>query len=38
MQIQLVVPHEDKAEALKLTDTYGLLLEASVSAVEGVIK
>jgi hypothetical protein len=38
MKITLVVPFEDKAEALKLTDTPGLLLEASVSAVEGVIK
>jgi hypothetical protein len=38
MKITLVVPFEDKAEALKLTDTPGLLLEASVSAVEGIIK
>jgi hypothetical protein len=38
MQIQVLVPYEDKAEALKLTDTAGLLLEASVSAVEGVIE
>lgn len=38
MKITLVVPFEDKAEALKLTDTPGLLLEASVSAVEGVLE
>ena len=38
MQIQVVVPYEGKAEALKLTDTSGMLLEASVSPVEGVIE
>jgi hypothetical protein len=38
MEIILRVPYEDKAEALKLTDTVGLLLEASVSAVEGVLE
>jgi len=31
-----VVPFEDKAEALKLTDTPGLLLEASVTPLKGV--
>jgi hypothetical protein len=38
MQITIVIPYEGKGEALKLTDTPGLLLEASVSAVEGRIK
>jgi hypothetical protein len=38
MKVTVFVPYESKSEALKLTDTAGLLLEASVSAVEGVIE
>jgi hypothetical protein len=35
VQITFYVPYEDRDEAVKLTATPGLLLEASVSAVEG---
>lgn len=37
-QLTLLVPFENKAEVFKLTDTPGMLLEASVSAVEGIPK
>jgi hypothetical protein len=38
LQLTLVVPFEDKAEAFKLSDTPGMLLEASVKAVKRRIK
>jgi hypothetical protein len=34
MKIVILVPYEGKSEALKLTDTPGLLLEASVTPFE----
>jgi hypothetical protein len=34
MKIVIMVPYEDKVEALKLTDTPGMLLEASVTPVK----
>jgi hypothetical protein len=38
VQLTAIVPYEGQAEVLKLGHTSGLLLEASVSAVDGVIK
>lgn len=38
MKVTLFIPYEDKAEALKLTETAGLLLEASVKPVERIIR
>lgn len=37
-KLTLMVPPEDRDEVIKLSSTPGLLLEASVGAVEGRIK